>query len=118
MITSLISAPNEDVVPTDDSDDPPTYPKIANAFYVTRSQAYYNALYGQACAKMFRDKLALPETPIVHSYRVYNMRGQEGGPGGESQTEPSKPLIESSSVPGPVTNTVYIVFFLSLVYDY
>ena len=51
-------------------------PKISNAFYVTRSAAYYNTLYGQAYAKMLRERMVLPtpDSPIVHSYKVYSMR--------------------------------------------
>ena len=51
-------------------------PRISNAFYVTRSAAYYNSLYGQAYAKMLRERMVLPtpDSPIVHSYRVYSMR--------------------------------------------
>ena len=54
--------------------DRPPYPQIANAIYVSRSAAYYNALYGQAYAKMIREKMGGQEAPIVHSYRVYSMR--------------------------------------------
>ena len=51
-------------------------PKISNAFYVTRSAAYYNTLYGQAYAKMLRERMVLPtpDSPVVHSYKVYSMR--------------------------------------------
>ena len=51
-------------------------PRISNAFYVTRSAAYYNTLYGQAYAKMLRERMVLPtpDSPIVHSYKVYSMR--------------------------------------------
>ena len=57
-------------------------PRISNAFYVTRSAAYYNSLYGQAYAKMLRERMVLPteDSPIVHSYRVYSMREDSGGP--------------------------------------
>ena len=51
------------------------YPQIANAFYVSRSSAYYNALYGGAYAKMLQGK-NVPETPVVHSYRVLSARKQ------------------------------------------
>lgn len=55
-------------------------PRISNAFYVTRSAAYYNSLYGQAYAKMLRERMVLPtpDSPIVHSYRVYSMREDSG----------------------------------------
>ena len=53
-------------------------PKISNAFYVTRSAAYYNTLYGQAYAKMLRERMVLPtpDSPVVHSYKVYSMRDE------------------------------------------
>ena len=51
------------------------YPQIANAFYVSRSSAYFNALYGGSYAKMLQGK-AVPETPVVHSYRVFSARKQ------------------------------------------
>lgn len=55
-------------------------PRISNAFYVTRSAAYYNTLYGQAYAKMLRERMVLPtpDSPVVHSYRVYSMREDTG----------------------------------------
>ena len=70
----------------------PSYPLIANAIYVTRSAAYYNALYGQAYAKILRDKMAMPEAPIVHSYKVYSLRQ-------ECNSEAEPPLLEYSTVP-------------------
>ena len=56
-------------------------PTISNAFYVTRSAAYYNTLYGQAYAKMLRERMVLPtpDSPIVHSYKVYSMRDDVAG---------------------------------------
>ena len=84
---------------TDDNDsnasnqDKSAYPLIANAIYVQRSAAYYNALYGQAYAKILRDKMAVPEAPVVHSYKVYSLRQETPF---ETQ-EP--PLIEYSTVP-------------------
>ena len=52
------------------------YPSIANAFYVSKSSDYFNALYGQAYVKMLQDK-NVPETPVVHSYRVYAARDKD-----------------------------------------
>ena len=52
-----------------------SYPQIANAFVVSRSSAYYNALYGQAFVKLLQDR-NVPETPVVHSYRVYSVRNR------------------------------------------
>ena len=72
----------------------PSYPLIANAIYVTRSAAYYNALYGQAYAKIFKDKLAMPEAPIVHSYKVYSLRQEVS-----NTTSDEPPLVEYSTVP-------------------
>ena len=74
----------------------PSYPLIANAIYVTRSAAYYNALYGQAYAKILREKMTIPEAPIVHSYKVYSLRHDLSNRD-ESQNEP--PLVEYSTVP-------------------
>ena len=74
----------------------PSYPLIANAIYVTRSAAYYNALYGQAYAKILREKMTIPEAPIVHSYKVYSLRHDLSNRE-ESQNEP--PLVEYSTVP-------------------
>ena len=52
-----------------------SYPQIANAFVVSRSSAYYNALFGQAFVKLLQDR-NVPETPVVHSYRVYSVRNR------------------------------------------
>lgn len=48
----------------------PAIPHIANAFYVSRNPALYNALYGQAYSSLLQDKKIVPEIPIMHSYRV------------------------------------------------
>lgn len=49
----------------------PAIPQIANAFYVSRNPALYNALYGgQAYSSLLQDKKIVPEIPIMHSYRV------------------------------------------------
>ena len=75
------------------SQEKPAYPLIANAIYVQRSAAYYNALYGQAYAKILRDKMAMPEAPVVHSYKVYSLRQ-------ETPLDPQEPpLLEYSTVP-------------------
>ena len=52
-----------------------SYPQTTNAFVVSRSTAYYNALYGQAFVKLLQDR-NVPETPVVHSYRVYSVRNR------------------------------------------
>lgn len=53
-------------------------PAIANAFFVSKSTAYFNALYGRAYVKMLQEK-NVPETPICHSYRVYSARDKSNG---------------------------------------
>ena len=80
------------------------YPQIANAFYVSRSSAYYNALYGGAYAKMLQGK-NMPETPVVHSYRVFSARKQNSDkieepslknvdlPSGLPSVGPVKPIL-------------------------
>ncbi len=76
---------------------PPSYPLIANAIYVTRSAAYYNALYGQAYAKIMKEKAPPPETPIVHSYKVFSLREGVASSKGAGRDDP--PLAEFSTVP-------------------
>ena len=66
----------EDTEIQNDQDDTKSYPQIANAFVVSRSSAYYNALYGQAMAKLLQER-NVPETPIVHSFRVLSARKRE-----------------------------------------
>ena len=90
----IVEKPDTGSIPGEDS---PSYPLIANAIYVTRSAAYYNALYGQAYAKILREKMAItPEAPIVHSYKVYSLR-QEAKEGVNTESDP--PLAEFSTVP-------------------
>ena len=118
---SIIEKPGQDkpiVTSTDkkeEGDEPteesPSYPQIANAFYVTRSAAYYNALYGQAYAKMLKEKMALPETPIVHSYRVYSKRLESQPP----SSEPPQPLLECSTVP---VKPILMCFLCKLSFGY
>ena len=72
-------SPNRNEAGEENTASPASHPsKISNAFYVTRSAAYYNTLYGQAYAKMLRDRMVLPtpDSPIVHSYKVYSMRDE------------------------------------------
>ena len=72
-------SPNRNEAIEENTASPASHPsKISNAFYVTRSAAYYNTLYGQAYAKMLRDRMVLPtpDSPIVHSYKVYSMRDE------------------------------------------
>ena len=66
----------EDTETQNDQEDTKSYPQIANAFVVSRSSAYYNALYGQAMAKLLQER-NVPETPIVHSFRVLSARKRE-----------------------------------------
>ena len=66
----------EDTEIQNDQEDTKSYPQIANAFVVSRSSAYYNALYGQAMAKLLQER-NVPETPIVHSFRVLSARKRE-----------------------------------------
>ncbi len=74
------------------------YPQIANAFYISKSTAYYNALYGGAYVKMLQEK-KVPETPVVHSYRVFSAR--DGGSKAAEDEEAAKkhPLSELATVP-------------------
>ncbi|XP_064640113.1 zinc finger homeobox protein 4-like isoform X2 [Lineus longissimus] len=46
----------------------PVYPQIANAFYVSKNPAFYNHFY------MLSEQKSYPEAPIMHSYRVYDLR--------------------------------------------
>ncbi len=80
-------------------ESPPSYPLIANAIYVSRSAAYYNALYGQAYAKIIREKMAMPEAPVVHSYKVYSLRQDVKSVSLEADPTDSSPLLEYSTVP-------------------
>ena len=62
--------------PGEETENNEEYPQIANAFYISKSSAYYNSLYGNAYAKLIQEK-KLPETPVVHSYRVYSPREKD-----------------------------------------
>ena len=71
-------------------------PAIANAFFVSNSTAYFNALYGRAYVKMLQEK-NVPETPICHSYRVYSVKDKSDGvvkvPTSSSLPPPSVPIV-------------------------
>ena len=72
-----------------------SYPQIANAHVVSRSTAYYNALYGQAVVKLLQER-NVPETPVVHSYRVYSARkgsSPQAVPSQDSEQKPSLPSL-------------------------
>ena len=72
-----------------------SYPQIANAFVVSRSTAYYNALYGQAFVKLLQER-NVPETPVVHSYRVYSVRN---GASQEPTVISKEPSTEKPTLP-------------------
>ena len=69
---SFFEDAKEDTSETDD-EQKRSYPQIANAHVVSKTSAYYNALYGQAVVKLLQER-NVPETPVVHSYRVYSAR--------------------------------------------
>jgi len=84
------------------------YPQIANAFYVSRSSAYYNALYGGAYAKMLQGK-NVPETPVVHSYRVLSARKQNS----DKSEEPNVKSVDlASSLPSVVPVKPILMCFI------
>ena len=72
-----------------------SYPQTTNAFVVSRSTAYYNALYGQAFVKLLQDR-NVPETPVVHSYRVYSVRNRASQ---ESTVTNKEPPTEKPTLP-------------------
>ncbi len=84
------------------------YPQIANAFVVSRSTAYYNSLYGQAFVKMLQEK-NVPETPVVHSYRVYSARSREAGAMTSSN---NKEPAEKPSLPSVVPVKPILMCFI------
>ncbi|XP_013794189.2 zinc finger homeobox protein 4-like isoform X1 [Limulus polyphemus] len=49
------------------------FPEIVNAFHIYRNSTLYSALYGQAF-NLLQEKKKVPEIPIVHSYKVFNVR--------------------------------------------
>jgi AT-binding transcription factor 1 len=73
--------------------------EVTNAFFISKSSAYYNALYGQAYVKMLQDK-KVPETPVVHSYRVYSpMRESLREDDAAARLKLPPPLAEYATVP-------------------
>ena len=74
---------------------------MTNAFFISKSSAYYNSLYGQAYVKMLQEK-KVPETPVVHSYKVYTPRDKEAKSSDSDDDVRSKlpsPLAEFATVP-------------------
>ena len=103
--SSRLSIPRQEgsIVDGPGAEDTPSGPipqKIANAFYISKSSAYYNALYGQAYVKMLEEK-NVPETPVVHSFRVFTPREEQSPEEENKQTDMKKlsPLMEYSTVP-------------------
>ena len=82
---SIIEKTGEDATTNNNA----SYPPIANAFYVSKSSAYFNALYGQAYVKMLQEK-NVPETPVVHSYRVYTARDKSGNEEDRAPQDPKQ----------------------------
>ena len=75
----------------------PAIPQIANAIYVSRNPALYNALYGSASfppgahfggsggtGGNIHDKKLVPDIPIMHSYRVFTVRDNKSGDTGSA----------------------------------
>ena len=99
------------IVEDADTEEEPekSYPQIANAFVVSRSSAYYNAIYGQAMAKLLQDQRSLPETPIVHSYRVLSIRKKEGQ---EASEVPSGAAADKLNLPSMVPVKPILMCFI------
>ena len=97
---------------TEDEAETNPFPQIANAVYVTKSAAYYNALYGRACAKVLREKLQVsPDAPIVHTYKVYSLRS--------NTVEPPPPPTLSSDLPTAVPiKPILMCFICKLSFGY
>ena len=51
------------------------FPQVVSAFHISRSSAaaLYSALYGQAYQNILQEN-KVPEVPVMHSYRVFNLR--------------------------------------------
>ncbi len=91
-------------------------PQIANAIYVTRSAAYYSALYGRACAKVLREKLQVsPDAPIVHTYKVYSLRSDEDKSSDQSKSPPPALSELPSAVP---VKPILMCFICKLSFGY
>ncbi|XP_074645997.1 zinc finger homeobox protein 3-like [Tubulanus polymorphus] len=80
----------------------PVYPQIANAFYVQRNPgifcgAFYNNMSASSSSYGER-RNAFPEAPIMHSYRVYDLRSgkqRETPSAREEATDASQNMSES-----------------------
>ena len=81
------------IIAGDDDEKSLSYPQIANAFYVSRASSLYQALYGQAYMNFMQEKKLAPETPIVHSYRVFTLRDKSS-----ESTESSDNSIRNSDL--------------------
>lgn len=85
--------------------DAKAIPQIVNAFHVSRNPALYNAIYGQAYNCRLQEKKTVPEAPIMHSYRVFNVRdkkansGRDAGTAARTKEVPSFPIAALPSVP-------------------
>ncbi|TRY62059.1 hypothetical protein TCAL_11806 [Tigriopus californicus] len=75
---------------------------ISNAFYISKSSAYFNSLYGQSGVKLMQEKNVL-ETPVVHSFKVFTPRDQRGSQSGSMEETTDlknlSPLMNYSAVP-------------------
>ncbi len=63
----------------DGEESPPPLPQIANAVYISRSAAYYGALYGKALREQRSKSDSEADAPVVHSYKVFSVRSPDGG---------------------------------------
>ena len=99
----------EDATKDVEEEDSKSYPQIANAFVVSRSSAYYNAIYGQAMAKLLQER-NLPETPVVHSYRVLSARKRESQE--PSEVPRSEPTDKLSTLPNMVPVKPILMCFI------
>ena len=96
----------DDAKEAEEDSEERSYPQIANAHVVSRSTAYYNALYGQAVVKMLQER-NVPETPVVHSYRVYSART-----GSSQQLVSSKEPEQKPSLPSLVPVKPILMCFI------
>ena len=89
----------------------PSFPQVASAFYIQRNPAFYNSYY-----MLPQENKPRVEAPIMHSYRVYDVRTKKDGelnhddgntdskdgvskgtklnlPSGDVATVPTKPIL-------------------------
>lgn len=119
---SLLDVPNKEGVIIDqkgkvNSSQVPSFPQIANAYYIQKNPAFYNAWYSM----LPPENRPRTEAPIMHSYRVFDVRTMKNNGNSEDSDPPraTKAVdLKSGDITSVPTKPILMCFICKLSFGY